>query len=458
MELEKSNTSIPIALWKTQIITWGSFASGFMAIFFLIYSSTLSLFKNESTYIFVFLVVMVIGFFTIGFWRSGPFKARALPLFAFLLTAQFLITARVGYVIGPTALGLTLIMLAGMLLGVRWALGIWAISVCIQFATAYLVARDLMPTAFDPAEVDPRNLAVGIRYTLVYATVSIFLAVGISVIVNHLSTSLNQTRNAYEQLSEEHGQRLKAEKEKHDVESQLRSLQRMELLGQLLGGVAHDFNNLLQGIQGYSEIALAKTDKASPVFEDLNEIQRTGERGQNLVKQLLAFSRQQEFELSELHVETTIEEMLSLLRRVIGEQTKIDFVPCRERNRIEADRGQIEQVLMNLCVNARDAMQNGGTIVIGTDRVELSTDFCRRNVWAGPGSFVLLTVSDTGCGMAEESLLRVFEPFYTTKETDKGTGLGLATVFGIVKQHGGFMNVTSELNVGTTFYVYLPHC
>jgi len=250
--------------------------------------------------------------------------------------------------------------------------------------------------------------------------------------------------------------RKRAEQEREKLEAQLRQSQKMEAVGQLAGGVAHDFNNLLQAILGYGELAFLEARLGSTLRENLYTVLNAANRAKALVRQLLAFSRRQVLRLDHFDLNEVIEELALMIRRVIGEHIAIDILPEPGPKMVQADRGQIEQILMNLCVNARDAMDDGGTLTVRTEPATLDEDFCRSNTWARPGHFVTLCVSDTGAGMDAETQRRIFEPFYTTKEKDKGTGLGLSTVYGIVNQHDGMIQVHSEVGVGTTFQIYLP--
>jgi PAS domain S-box-containing protein len=240
------------------------------------------------------------------------------------------------------------------------------------------------------------------------------------------------------------------------LEEQYRQSQKMEAIGQLTGGVAHDFNNLLQVINGGTDLALMDIEESHPARESLGEVAKAGERAAALVSQLLLFSRRQIMRPEDLNVNAVVAELLKMLRRVIGEHVFLDWIPGERLGLIHADRGMIEQVVMNLCVNARDAMSNGGTLTIETRNVFIDQDYCATHAWAEPGRYVLLQVTDTGCGMNKETLGRIFEPFFTTKQM--GTGLGLATVYGIVKQHDGMISAYSEPGRGTTFKVYLPLC
>ncbi|MHB2016836.1 MAG: ATP-binding protein [Candidatus Xenobia bacterium] len=232
--------------------------------------------------------------------------------------------------------------------------------------------------------------------------------------------------------------------------------ERLAVVGQLAGGVAHDFNNLLNVILGYSELILARLAPEASLKADLMEIQKAGERAAVLTRQLLAFSRRQLLVPKVLDLNVVVADMEKLLRRLIGEHISLVTVLAPRLGRVKADPGQIEQVIMNLAVNARDAMPDGGRMTIETRDVEHDDTYARMHVGVKPGRFVMVAVSDTGIGMDAETRARIFEPFFTTKSHSKGTGLGLATVYGIVKQSGGHIWVYSEPGMGTTFKLYLP--
>ncbi|MCD4700566.1 MAG: response regulator, partial [Candidatus Aegiribacteria sp.] len=240
------------------------------------------------------------------------------------------------------------------------------------------------------------------------------------------------------------------------LEDQLHHAHKMEAVGQLAGGVAHDFNNLLQVINGYAEMALGNLDPSHPVHGFIEEIARAGNRAGVLVSQLLSFSHRQIINPVDLDLNETINRLLKMIRRVIGEHIELDFIPGKELGTVHADRGQMEQVLTNLCVNSRDAMPEGGTITIEIRNVLLNDEYIKTHSWARPGRYILLSVTDTGCGMDEDTMNSVFDPFFTTKEVGKGTGLGLSTIYGIVKQHDGQIQVYSEVGKGTMFSIYLP--
>ena len=251
-------------------------------------------------------------------------------------------------------------------------------------------------------------------------------------------------------------ERRRAEKEKADLESQLRQAQKMEAVGRLAGGVAHDFNNMLSVIIGHSEIALAQMNSGQPLYAELEQIRNAGERSADLTRQLLAFARKQTMAPKVLDLNKTVSGMISMLQRLIGEDIDLDWKPCKKVWLIKVDPSQIDQILANLCVNARDAIADIGKVTIETANTVFDKGFCTDHAGFIPGEYVLLAVSDNGCGMDNETMANVFEPFFTTKDPSKGTGLGLATVYGTVKQNNGFINVYSEPGQGTTFKIYLP--
>jgi two-component system cell cycle sensor histidine kinase/response regulator CckA len=245
--------------------------------------------------------------------------------------------------------------------------------------------------------------------------------------------------------------------ERRRLEEQFRQAQKMEAVGRLSGGIAHDFNNLLGVIIGYSEILQEKLQPTNPLRGSVDEILGAGRRAATLTRQLLAFSRQQVLEPKVLNLNAVLKDMGNMLPRMIGEDIELSMVLGTALGRVKADQGQIEQIVMNLTVNARDAMPDGGKLFIETTNAEIDLSFAKRYSYpVQQGSYVLLTVSDTGIGMDAETQAHIFEPFFTTKEKGKGTGLGLATAYGIVKQSGGYIDVYSELGTGTTFKIYLP--
>lgn len=244
--------------------------------------------------------------------------------------------------------------------------------------------------------------------------------------------------------------------DRKQLEEQFRQAQKMEAVGRLAGGIAHDFNNLLMVIQGYGDLLADRLQVGDPLRRNAEQIQMAAQRATSLTQQLLAFSRKQMLAPKVLNIQTVVADMEKILRRLIGEDIALSTSSARDLWLVKADRGQIEQVVMNLAVNARDAMPGGGRLTIETANVEMDASFSRLPVVLAPGKYVMLAVTDNGIGMDVETQAHIFEPFYTTKEKGKGTGLGLATVYGIVKQSGGNVWVYSEPGHGTTFKVYLP--
>jgi PAS domain S-box-containing protein len=243
-----------------------------------------------------------------------------------------------------------------------------------------------------------------------------------------------------------------------NLEAQLRQSQKMESIGQLASGIAHDFNNLLTVINGHASLLLAGEKLGAKGAESVKEIAEAGKRASALTRQLMTFSRKHELHPQVVDLNEVVNNITKMLRRILGEDVALhtDFAPGLPS--IKADLGMIEQVLLNLAVNSRDAMPRGGQLRMKTHATNVAPDEARRNPDATVGQFVCLTFSDTGCGIAPENLGRIFEPFFTTKELERGTGLGLATVYGIVKQHQGWISVQSELGCGTTFEIFLPAC
>ena len=240
------------------------------------------------------------------------------------------------------------------------------------------------------------------------------------------------------------------------LEEQLRHSQKMEAIGQLAGGVAHDFNNILTAIYGYCSVLQMKMGKDVPFRADIDQIYAAAERAANLTRSLLAFSRKQIMTPKKVNLNEIVMNVGKLLTRILGEDILLK-IDCRGKPlRIFADNGQIEQVLMNLAANARDAMPNGGILTIGTGIQEIDQSFIRMYGYGNLGKYVVLSVSDTGKGMDSETSKKIFEPFFTTKDVGKGTGLGLSIVYGVIKQHNGYISVYSEPGKGTIFRIYLP--
>ncbi len=284
------------------------------------------------------------------------------------------------------------------------------------------------------------------RFEIHYAPMDKYLR------INAFSPARNQFATVFEDIT----QQKQAEVEQKKLHAQLLQAQKMESIGRLAGGVAHDFNNMLNIILGYSELSLKKLDPADPLYGRLQKIHHAADRSAGITRQLLAFARKQTITPRILDINQTLEGMLKMLRRVIGENIDLVWKPGKKLQHLKMDPVQIDQILANLCINARDAIADVGKVSIETDMVYIDESYCQNNAAFIPGHYILLTVSDNGCGMNAHTLDNLFEPFFTTKQKGKGTGLGLSTVYGIVRQNNGFIHVYSESGRGATFRIYLP--
>jgi len=316
----------------------------------------------------------------------------------------------------------------------------------------------------DYERTDPAVLKYGLKAYLGHPIQLGGVAVGALAVVdikprNFTPGEIGAIQMLAKALSLEEERRLAEQEFKQSEErfrGQLFQAQKMESVGRLAGGVAHDFNNMLGVILGYAQLAMLKIGQDDPLHADLDEIRKAGERSADLTRQLLAFARKQTVAPQVLDLNETVEGMHNMLRRLIGEDIDLAWRPGSNLGPIFIDPSQVDQILANLCVNARDAIADTGKITIETDSACFDEAYCTDHAYFVPGEFVMLAVSDDGCGMDPETLGVVFEPFFTTKELGKGTGLGLATIYGIVKQNNGFINVYSEPGHGTTFKIYLP--
>ena len=248
----------------------------------------------------------------------------------------------------------------------------------------------------------------------------------------------------------------RTEKLLREKEEQLRQAQKMEAVGRLAGGIAHDFNNLLTAINGYSDLLFSRLNEADPLCFEVEEIRKAGKRAASLTRQLLAFSRKQVVQPKVLNLNTIMINVGNLLKRLIGEDIDLETFLAEELGSVKVDPGQVEQILMNLAINSRDAMPGGGKLTVETSNLEIKEDYIREKAFVNAGRYVTLAVTDTGCGMDDATKSHLYEPFFTTKEVGKGTGLGLATVYGIVKQSGGYIWCYTEVNRGTSFKIYFP--
>ncbi|CAB1078803.1 hypothetical protein D1AOALGA4SA_6530 [Olavius algarvensis Delta 1 endosymbiont] len=273
-----------------------------------------------------------------------------------------------------------------------------------------------------------------------------------SIAVNETGTDRERIRATVTDIS----QRRQVEHEKAGLQAQLQHAQKMEAVGTLAGGIAHDFNNLLQAVQGFAEMLLFDKHKSDPGYSELQQISQAAQRGADLTRQLLTFSRKIESEMRPVDLNVLVEKTKILLERTLPRMIAIKLRLAPPGKIVNGDPAQLEQILMNLAVNAKDAMPEGGELILQTASTCLDEAYCQLQPETKPGDYVLLTVSDNGCGMDEETLTNIFDPFYTTKGRAEGTGLGLAMVYGIVKSHGGHIECISGLGVGTSFKIYLP--
>ena len=322
------------------------------------------------------------------------------------------------------------------------------ISVSIMFIFQRLVARHLTTIQRYTRRItfeEPQEAPLSLDRPLNRHTQNDELA----STVNAINLMYGNAVKAYRELEDRTAEKIM-------LERQLRQAQKMESIGRLAGGIAHDFNNVLSIIMGYSDLLLTLISPDDPMREQIQLIHDSGSKAATLTRQLLAFSRKQVLEKKIISINTIVQDFLKILGKMAGEDIIFTTYLAEKSCTVEADPGQIEQIIMNLIVNARDSMPGGGEIIIETAEVQLDRHYVSKRVEVKPGKYVLLAISDTGEGMDEDVLSKIFDPFFTTKEQGKGTGLGLATVYGIVKQHDGYIYAYSEKDKGTTFKIYFP--
>ncbi|MBN2071620.1 MAG: response regulator [Candidatus Krumholzibacteriota bacterium] len=277
-----------------------------------------------------------------------------------------------------------------------------------------------------------------------------------TALIRKLEEKMLEVEESNRSLEQELIERKRLEKERLNYKEQMIQAQKMESVGRLAGGIAHDFNNILGVILGYSELALLQLDPGDQLYADIREIQEAAHRSADLTRQLLAFARRQPVRRKVIDMNETMTGMLKMLQRLIGEDTGLVWIPGEGLWQVKMDPGQIDQILANLCINARDAIDGAGEVVISTSNVVIDADSGDSSPDLQPGEYVRLMVQDSGSGMDDETLSHLFEPFFTTKEIGKGTGLGLSTVYGIVKQNNGDITVASKPGAGTKFEIYFP--
>jgi len=328
------------------------------------------------------------------------------------------------------------------------AILMFIISVSIMFIFQRLVARHLTTIQRYTRRItfeEPQAVSLSLDRPMNRHTNNDELA----STVNAINLMYSNAVKAYRELEDRTAEKIM-------LERQLRQAQKMESIGRLAGGIAHDFNNVLSIIMGYSDLLLTLISPDDPMREQIQLIHDSGSKAATLTRQLLAFSRKQVLEKKIISINTIVQDFLKILGKMAGDDIIFTTYLAEKSCTVEADPGQIEQIIMNLIVNAKDSMSNGGEIIIETAEVQLDRHYVSKRVEVKPGKYVLLAISDTGEGMDEDVLPKIFDPFFTTKEQGKGTGLGLATVYGIVKQHDGYIYAYSEKDKGTTFKIYFP--
>jgi signal transduction histidine kinase len=410
------------------------------------------------TFVAVTLVLLV-------FLRRGQFRIVTALFVAFLVYAFAQALGGTGLARGGPYLALLMVpvIIAGLLLPRLWLL---ATAIAVYVATAYAVRNDPMLT--DPSQPSPLG-------NFLFATIFVWIVVDqfggtvrralLNALAHEqeletgraaLAARTTELQTAVDALELEIAERKRLEEEREAMQRRLLENQRLESIGRLAGGVAHDFNNLLTAIGGYADLAGTRLPDEHVAQEDLRGVGHAVDQAASLTRQLLAFSRNQELRPSVIDLNAILTGVEPLLRRLLGAQVKVAVQAAPGLWPVLVDPGQMESILVNLAVNARDAMDSNGTLSIETANVELDNDYARTHAEVAPGRYAMVAVSDTGSGMDAATLARIFEPFFTTKELGKGTGLGLASVYGTVRQSGGHIWVYSELGHGTTFKLYLP--
>ena len=410
------------------------------------------------------LTFIGVSVFVLFALRRGQFRLATGFFVAFLVYAFAQALAATGLTRGGLYLALLMVpvVIAGLLLPRLWLL-ITAVTV---YLAGFLAVRS-DPLLADPSLPSPMG-------NFFFATLFVWIVVdqfggtvrrALLQSLAHeqdlergreaLAARTTELQAAVGALEAEMGERQRLEEERESIQERLLESQRLESIGRLAGGVAHDFNNLLTAIGGYTDLARSRPN-LEEAQEDLQGVRHAADQAASLTRQLLAFSRNQELRPSTVDLSDIIVRADPLLRRLLGERVRLIVRPARELWPVLVDSSQMGSVIVNLAVNARDAMGSGGTLTIETANVELNNDYARSHAEVTPGPYAMVAVSDTGSGMDEETLARIFEPFFTTKALGHGTGLGLASVYGTIRQSGGHIWVYSELGQGTTFKLYLP--
>jgi signal transduction histidine kinase/CheY-like chemotaxis protein len=411
------------------------------------------------------LIFVAVSLLLLVFLRRGNFRTVTLLFVAFLVYAFAQALGSTGLARGGPYLALLMVpvVIAGLLLPRLWLLGT---AIAVYAAAAIEVRSD--PMLVDPSLPSPMG-------NFLFATIFVWIVVdqfggtvrrALFDAIAHeedlegsrqsLAARTTELQTAVEALELEIAERKRLEEEQEAMQLRMLESQRLESIGRLAGGVAHDFNNLLTAIGGYADLASTRLADGEDAQDDLLGIGHAVDQASSLTRQLLAFSRNQELRPSVVDLSAIVTGIEPLLRRLLGERIRLAVRPSPDLWPVLADAGQMESVIVNLAVNARDAMDSSGTLSIETANVELDNEYARTHVEVVPGQYAMVAVSDTGSGMDDATMGRIFEPFFTTKELGKGSGLGLASVYGTVRQSGGHIWAYSELGHGTTFKVYLP--
>lgn len=406
----------------------------------------------------LYLIVVAVTLFS----RQLPFNLSAGVVLGGLYLIAIFNLSSFSFAGAGIELGITISVLATVLSGTQKGL----ITAAIFLVTLLAIGSGFIFGALDVSPNMPATTTETISWITAGSAFSLFsgtLIISSGMLQQHLIRALSSLKSNSEKLEKANADLTSEIKSRRETEARLvqsenrlTQAQKMESVGRLAGGVAHDYNNISSIIIGYSEFALEKVEKSAPLYEELMEIYTAAKRSTDITRQLLAFARQQTIAPKVLDLNNTIESMLKMLRRLIGEDIDLAWRPGMDVWQVKIDPSQIDQILANLCINARDAIADVGKVTIETENISFDEDYCADHAGFVPGEYVLLAVSDDGIGMARETLDKIFEPFFTTKGQGKGTGLGLATVYGIVKQNDGFINVYSEPDKGTSIKIYMP--
>ena len=376
---------------------------------------------------------------------------------AILLTVIFAVGATEFLLFGISGLGFLLFfaytIFAPLLLGYRHGRFALAISIVAVALIALLWSNGVVPATESVRQVSTR-IQFWLSRSITFTLMSIGSFFFVASLLRELSSSISSADSHLKTIGVEVRERMRLEEERAELEEQLRQTGKMEAAGLLASSVAHEFNNTIQAIHGYAELALTELDDTSPAKKDIDGILSSANRSARLIEQLLTFGRRERSNLAEITLDAIVDQSRRLVEQLIGTELKVVIRTKSETATIEADATAVEQIIINLCLNARDAMPNGGTLTIDTRIVELDDAFCGNHPWALSGAYVRLRVADTGQGIQPHVLKRMFEPFYTTKQANRGTGLGLSTVYGIVKRHEALLNVDSQPGRGTTFDIF----